>query len=120
MGLLGGDSTLQNALDLANAMRTGGHRLFGSGSGNYVKDDFESKQTSEQVASQEKKDSMDLAASVGVGVGGGSGSGGTVDKYTGGETDVLSVGKSTLSSYLPYILILGSGLLVIMLMKRKK
>ncbi|MDR1976519.1 MAG: hypothetical protein LBQ18_05955 [Campylobacteraceae bacterium] len=123
MGFLFGDSTLQNTADVAGAINYNPQRQLGSGSGNYMASKNDSDQTSEQTASQEKKDSLDLAASVGVGVGGGSGSGGTVDKYTGGETRTQTA-LSSLNNYLPYsivgVAVLGLGALLLFRKKGRK
>jgi hypothetical protein len=118
MGMFFGDATLQSPADVASAINYNPQRQLGSGSGNYMANTFDSDQTSEQVASQEKKDSVDVGASVG----GGSGSGGQVDKYTGGETDTLNVGGglASVTKYLPYIAIGGVVIIAGFFMFKKK
>jgi hypothetical protein len=92
------------------------------GTGNYIGGNTVSAAFSGQQG-QEKKDTLDLAASVGVGVGGGSGSGGTVDKLT--ETNDNSSGmfgsSSNLTKYLPYIAgAAGVGFVGFVIFKKRK
>jgi hypothetical protein len=71
MPLFGQDATLQHTPSLSIPTNFFTPHVLGSGSGNYISNTPYMATTTEQVASQEKKDSLDLAASVGVGVGGG-------------------------------------------------
>jgi hypothetical protein len=108
MSFFFGDSTLQAPADLATAINFNPQKQV-SGSGNYLTSATEQAQTTEQVASQTKKD--EATASVGVGVGGGSGSGGTVNK--GGDESSVTSQSGNLTKYIPYAIAGGVALIAL-------